>query len=198
MLFYVLWFIMKYILTGSEEISVRIIAGSARGLKLNTPDGLHTRPTADRVKEALFSSVAPLLSGSVVLDVFAGSGALGLEALSRGAARAVFCENDRRTFEILRENIEKVRVSDRATPVFGDALSYLASTNERFDIAFLDPPYASALYEKAFPSLYRILKPGALVVVEFEEANAPRFPDYFTEEKQKQYGRVHLAYLKRG
>lgn len=174
---------------------MRIIAGSARGLKLKTLDGLTTRPTADRVKEALFSSLSAKLTGSFVLDAFAGSGALGLEALSRGAASAVFIENNRDAFGVLRENIVRSRLERHADAKLCDVMAYIEKTSEKFDIIFLDPPYASGLYELFLVKAEKKLKPDGIIVLEYEEKNAPVIPDAFTVIKQKHYGRVHLSFL---
>lgn len=174
---------------------MRIISGSKRGLKLDSLNGLHTRPTADRVKEALFSSLSEYLPSAVVLDACAGSGALGLEALSRGASHAVFCENNRAAFAVCRANIDKARLGASADVVLSDVCSYIASSSLTFNLVFLDPPYASGLYEPVLSLLPRVLAPGALVVVEFEASHTPAVPSGYTVVKQKRYGRVHLAYL---
>lgn len=174
---------------------MRIISGSARGLKLNTLDGLKTRPTADRVKEALFSSLAEKLYGAKVLDAFAGSGALGIEALSRGALHAVFCENDKDALIICRKNLEKARLSDKGEVLFSEAISYIKKDGDRFDIIFVDPPYASGLYEEFLAHAKRRLSSGGIIVLEYEEKNAPVIPEGYAEIKKKRYGRVNLSYL---
>lgn len=174
---------------------MRIIAGSARGLKLKAPDGQNTRPTADRVKEALFSSLSDKLSGARVLDAFSGSGALGLEALSRGAKEAVFIENGREAFGVLKENLNKSGLSSRGKLFFTDALSYIEKTDEQFDIIFLDPPYASGLYERFLLFAEKNLAEGGIIVLEYEEKNAPAIPDIYSVIKQKHYGRVHLSFI---
>lgn len=174
---------------------MRIISGSARGLKLLTPDGLFTRPTADRVKEALFSSLSDRIPSSLVLDAFAGSGALGIEALSRGARRAVMTEKDPTAFSLCRENLKRSRLSDCGEVILTDALLYLDKTAELFDIIFLDPPYASGLYEPFLKKACEHLAPGGVIVVEYEEKNLPVIPDFYCVVKEKKYGRVHLSYL---
>ena len=174
---------------------MRIISGSARGLKLLTPDGLDTRPTADRVKEALFSSLSDKIPSSLVLDAFSGSGALGIEALSRGAARAVMTDSDPKAFSLCRENLLKSRLSDRGEVILTDALSYIDKTKDIFDIIFLDPPYASGLYEPFLKKAERHLAPGGIIIVEYEEKNLPVIPACYRVIKEKKYGRVHLSYL---
>ena len=122
---------------------MRVVAGSARGRRLDVPDGDHTRPTADRVREAMFNSLYSwgAVEGAVVVDLFAGSGALGLEALSRGAARCIFVENDRRALVVLRDNIDRLGFDASARVVAGDGPTFLASAPS-CDLLLLDPPYA--------------------------------------------------------
>ena len=125
---------------------MRIIAGAWRGRALKAPAGRTTRPTTDRAREAWMSVVQPSLDGARVLDLFAGSGALGLEALSRGAAEATFVEDDPRAIAALRQNLATLRAEDRATIVRGDAVRYVRELSEGdFDVAFADPPYERGL-----------------------------------------------------
>ncbi|MXZ30006.1 MAG: 16S rRNA (guanine(966)-N(2))-methyltransferase RsmD [Acidimicrobiia bacterium] len=121
----------------------RIIAGQARGRRLRVPRGDRVRPTADRVRESIFAALGSHgdLTGAAVLDAFAGSGALGLEALSRGAAHATFVERHRGTAAVLEANIAALDFGDRCRVVRGDALRWLATAGESFDVAFCDPPY---------------------------------------------------------
>ncbi len=174
---------------------MRIIAGSLRGLTLETLPGLDTRPTADRVKEALFSSLTPCLPGARVLDAFSGSGALALEALSRGASFAVMCENSKAAHQVCRKNIEKSRMKDRTSLLLTDAVTYIKNTSEKFDIIFLDPPYAKGLYEEFLLNAANKLKDGGVIIVEYEEAHTPEVPASLVVTKQKKYGRVNLLYL---
>ena len=125
---------------------MRIIAGEWRGRRLAAPAGRATRPTTDRAREAWMSIVQPALTGARVLDLFAGSGALGLEALSRGAAMATFVEHDPRALTALRKNVEVLNVRERVTIVRADAVKFLQSLDPgAFDIAFADPPYERGL-----------------------------------------------------
>ncbi|MGH9138936.1 MAG: 16S rRNA (guanine(966)-N(2))-methyltransferase RsmD [Acidimicrobiales bacterium] len=125
---------------------MRVVAGEARGRRLVAPKGFDTRPTSDRVREAIFNMLTSMdaVDEAVVLDAFAGSGALGIEALSRGASRATFVERDRAALSIVRQNVETCGVGDRADVVAGDALSLLAAGRLAgpWDLALLDPPYA--------------------------------------------------------
>ena len=127
---------------------MRVIAGSARRLHLKTPEGLETRPTTDRIKETLFNILMPEIPGSRFLDLFAGSGGIGIEALSRGASEAVFVENNRKAAGIIRENLAFTKLSDRARVLGSDALSAIRqlSGHGRFDLIFMDPPYQGGFY----------------------------------------------------
>lgn len=147
---------------------MRIITGSARGCRLQTPTGMSTRPTADRVKESIFNILGNL-AGCSVLDIFAGTGNLGLEALSRGAAKAVFL--DKATVHLIQANAERTHLSESALVMGGDALvslSRLQAAGEKFNLVFCDPPYRQGLWEKALSFLDGsvLLLPQALVVVE--------------------------------
>ena len=125
---------------------MRIIAGEWRGRPLKAPAGMATRPTTDRAREAWMSIIQPSLDGAQVLDLFAGSGALGLEALSRGAAHATFVEDDPKDITALRQNLATLRAEDRATVVRGDAVRFVRELGAgSFDIAFADPPYEMGL-----------------------------------------------------
>ncbi len=122
---------------------MRVIAGSARRIQLKTPGGMDTRPTTDRIKETLFNMLSPYLFDCCFLDLFAGSGGIGIEALSRGAAAAVFVENSRRAAACIRENLKHTRLGERAEVVQADAVDALARLEGewKFDFIFMDPPY---------------------------------------------------------
>ena len=181
---------------------MRIITGSARGTHLQTLTGDATRPTSERAKEALFSMLSDRAAARLVLDLFAGSGQLGLEALSRGAARCVFVDASRDAASVVRANAKKTHLEDRAEIVVSDALSYLGRTNARFDLVFLDPPYAAGLLPAVLRTLHgqRLLLPAATVVVECAdpaplEADAA-LGDLFEIEKKSRYGVAHILILK--
>ena len=176
---------------------MRIIAGAARGRRLVAPPGDAVRPTADRVREALFSSLAPLLPGASVLDGFAGSGALGLEARSRGAATVTLVEQDRRALVTLRRNVEAVGLGG-VTVVPGDLLRLAAAggpTGAPFDLVLLDPPYALGEDELAglLGRLVGLLAPEATVVVERARSSpAPRWPSDLRPTTERRYGSTCL------
>ncbi len=135
---------------------MRVITGSARGVRLKTPDGLKTRPTADRVKEAVFSVIQFDIPGARFLDLFAGTGQMGIEALSRGAKSAVFVDEWKNACALVRENLKLTRLADQAKVVNLDYLSYLKTCKETFDIVFLDPPYAEIFLENALNKISEI------------------------------------------
>ena len=135
---------------------MRVITGTARGIQLKTPTGFLTRPTAERVKEALFSAIQFDIPGARVLDLFAGTGQLGIEALSRGAARAVFVDMRLDACRLVRENLRRTGLSDRAAVVQGGYLRYLEHSKDTFHIIFLDPPYAEAFLENALEKISEI------------------------------------------
>jgi 16S rRNA (guanine(966)-N(2))-methyltransferase RsmD len=151
---------------------MRVIAGSARGIRLTAPAGMQTRPTADRVKEALFSIIVSQrdLVGTRILDVCAGTGSLGIEALSRGAASCCFIEQDRNVLAVLEKNLSSAGLADKAECLTLDAskgLNRLSKQGKVFDIVFFDPPYSSGLYSqvpKDLSSLSLLSDAGLLVV----------------------------------
>lgn len=151
---------------------MRVISGKAGGIKLAAPGGLKTRPTSDRVKEALFSILQSTdrLQDVSVLDLFAGSGALGIEALSRGAASAVFVENQVNAARVIRQNLLQARLDNQATIMAMDckqALHLLVSKGACFDLVFLDPPYQADQYEIVIETVCRhLLHPQGLIVAE--------------------------------
>ena len=131
---------------------MRVITGSARGRKLKTPQGMDVRPTTDSVKEAIFNIIQFDVEGRRVLDLFAGTGQMGIEALSRGAKECVFVDSSRQALNIVKENLKICNL--QGTVISGDAVSYL-SRGESFDLVFMDPPYDSDLYERCLEALCR-------------------------------------------
>lgn len=147
---------------------MRVITGSARGAKLKTLEGFSTRPTSDRVKEAIFNILQFDLEGRRVLDLFAGSGQLAIEALSRGADYAVLVDQSAEAVKVIKENLKKVRFDQTASVFQSDYLRYLSTTREKFDIILLDPPYAENLLENALQKISEIdiLTEGGIIVCE--------------------------------
>ena len=150
-------------------MSLRIVAGAYGGRHIAAPPGRGTRPTADRVREALFSILGERVAGASVLDLFAGSGALGIEALSRGAAAATFVESDPRAVAVVRRNLATLGLHARVERV--DALTFLDWTDETYDLVFLDPPYSSAprLAERLSERLPAALGEGSLIISESDK-----------------------------
>ena len=187
---------MKILLGG---LGVRVISGSARGLKLNTPGDDRVRPTTDRVKEAMFNIVQDWVYDSQVLDLFAGSGALGIEALSRGASQAVFCDNSLDSIKIIKSNIEKARVADRSQIVSGDfkrCLRDMEAKNQSFDIIFVDPPYYKGLFEEVLDTIRscKILKKDGIVIVEHDAKRPIGQVEGLEVYKEKKYGITMLTF----
>ena len=147
---------------------MRVITGKARGVVLKTPDGMLTRPTADRVKEALFSIIQFDVPASRVLDLFGGTGQLGIEALSRGAKSAVFVDSRDDACNLIKENLRRTKLTAGAKVVKSDYLSFLKNTKDTFDIIFLDPPYAEVFLENSLKMITEIdiLQSGGIIVAE--------------------------------
>ena len=145
---------------------MRIVSGSARGRRLLTPAGMDIRPTTETVKEALFSSIQFELRDKAVLDLFAGTGQLGLEALSRGAASVCFTDSSRKATELIKKNIAATGFQARSKVLLTDAFSFLASCTEKFDIVFIDPPYEKEMCLRAAQGLSRVLNDNAIVICE--------------------------------
>lgn len=147
---------------------MRVITGKARGVQLKTPEGMLTRPTTDRVKEALFSIIQFDIPGTRVLDLFGGTGQLGIEALSRGAESAVFVDARKEACALIRENLKRTRLEREATVICSDYLSYLNRCREKFHIIFLDPPYAETYLENSLNLITEIdiLQSNGIIVTE--------------------------------
>ena len=175
---------------------MRVISGKARGVQLKTPDGMTTRPTADRVKEALFSIIQFEIPSARVLDLFGGTGQLGIEALSRGAKSAVFVDAGEPACRLIRENLRKTKLEDDATVIRSDYLAYLKRCKEKFDIIFLDPPYAEVFLENALNCIAEIdiLQSGGIIIAERPVGKEIPFElDGFSRSKDYKYGTVLLT-----
>ena len=147
---------------------MRVITGSARGVTLKTPEGMQTRPTTDRVKEAMFSIIQFEIPGADVLDLFGGTGQLGIEALSRGAKSATFVDAGEPACRLIRENLNRTRLEQSGKVVRSDYLAYLNRCREKYHIIFLDPPYAEVFLENALKCITEIdiLHSGGIIVAE--------------------------------
>lgn len=174
---------------------MRVITGVARGRNLITLEGEDVRPTTDRVKEALFSIIQFELEGSAVLDLFAGSGQLGIEALSRGAEKAVFVDNSKKSLEVVRKNLENTNLFEKAVLLNRDSISYINTCVEKFDVVFLDPPYRKGLLQKALENIAGVVKKGGTVICEApkDEALPEIISDAFKPAKKYSYGKISLT-----
>ena len=175
---------------------MRVITGKARGVQLKTPEGLATRPTSDRVKEALFSIINFDVPGMTVLDLFGGTGQLGIEALSRGAERAVFVDASEDACKLIRENLKRTKLESQGRVVKSDYLSFLRACREKFGIIFLDPPYAEVFLENALNCITEIdiLQSGGIIVAErpLEKPLVLDFPGY-TRSRDYKYGNTLIT-----
>jgi len=178
---------------------MRVITGSARGRRLETLEGEQiTRPTSQAVKEALFSSIQFELEGRRVLDLFAGCGQLGIEALSRGAAVCTFVENNRAAYKVTEGNISHCGFTERSNLVFSDATSFLMRGGS-YDIAFVDPPYSEGLYKKCLDLLSeRMADDGVIICESKADEPLPETAGNFVKSRERKYGKSKLTYYRKG
>ena len=172
---------------------MRVITGSARGRKLKTPENYDIRPTTDNVKESVFNIIQFDIEGRRVLDLFAGTGQLGIECLSRGAASAVFVDQSREAVKIVKDNLKACGLS--GTVVQSDALSFLRTCG-KFNIIFVDPPYDSDLYESVLNTVNSIdiLSDGGIIVCESRRERAlPDMSAPYKKRREYTYGKVKLC-----
>lgn len=179
---------------------MRVIAGTAKGVQLKTPDGMLTRPTTDRVKEALFSIIQFELPGAKVLDLFGGTGQLGIEAVSRGAKSAVEIDSREDACRLIRENVKRTKMDSSIRVIRSDYKKYLQTAKEQFDIIFLDPPYAEVFLEESMNIISKIdiLRPGGIIVAERPLGKDLPFENPgFTRSKDYKYGKILLAVFRK-
>lgn len=184
---------------------VRIISGQNRGTKLNTLEGENTRPTLDRVKEPLFNIINFKLEDAIVLDLFAGSGALGLESLSRGASKAIFCDNSLKAIEVINKNIEKTKNQNKSIVIkksYEKALEEIKNKDILLDVIFIDPPYESNFYYKALEMIQNLelLKQDGIIILETDDKERilkDINDEYFEIDDIRKYGRATLIFLNR-
>lgn len=173
---------------------MRVITGTCRGRKLISPIGEDVRPTTDNVKESVFSIIQFSIEGRSFLDAFAGSGQMGIEALSRGAASAVFVDNSRRSLDVVRKNLELTGLRQRADIIGTDTLAYLSSCRRKFDIAFLDPPYKQGLLQNALVLLPRVMNESGYIICEHPADEAlPERTGGFIIKKSYKYGKIIIT-----
>ena len=180
---------------------MRVITGTARGVPLKAPRGMDTRPTMDQVKEGIFSAIQFEVEGRTALDLFAGSGQLGIEALSRGAAHCTFVDKGREPIAVIRENLKKTRLEERATVVQADYSSWLKTCRQQYDLILLDPPYAEVFLETALKivSEIDILTNSGIIVCErpFDKSLTEQIPG-LVRYRDYRYGKAAVTIFRRG
>ena len=175
---------------------MRVITGTARGRKLGQLQGMDTRPTTDQVKESIFNIIQFDIEGRRVLDLFAGTGQLGIEAMSRGAAGCTFVDQRRDAAALVRSNLKLCRLSDRARVVQGEALSFLASDRERYHLVFLDPPYQTELLENALKKIAEIdilMENGIIICESPADKVLPELPQPYRKGREYRYGKIKVT-----
>ena len=173
---------------------MRVITGSARGRVLETLKGDDiVRPTTDKVKEAIFSAIQFEIEGRDFIDVFAGSGQMGIEALSRGARSAVFLDSSRRAAAVIERNLRVTNLQQFATVIVADSLNYLRSTDRLFDVAFLDPPYNTGILQETMPIIAQRMKKTGVIICE-SALNDKILQKYynFTLDRERTYGKIRV------
>jgi len=176
---------------------MRIISGREKGRRLRTVKGNRTRPTQDRVKESVFNIITPYIPGATGLDLFSGTGNLGLEALSRGAKKFVFVEKNYRSIEIINENIKKCNFQKQSTVYRGDAYKYLTICEEKFKLILMDPPYDKKLAEQALDIIFKrlLLHKNGIIVIEHRVGEKFIDKPGFKVIKEKKYGDTGITIL---
>ena len=178
---------------------MRVITGKARGMKLKSLEGTELiRPTADAVKEAMFSIVQFDVEDAVVLDLFAGSGQLGIEALSRGAKKAYFVDSSREAIAVIKDNLEHTKMTEDAEVINMPNSAFLRTVREKIDIAFLDPPYGKKLIQRSLPALTEVMSGDGIIVCEHEaDCRLPMEENGFEVSKTYKYGKIALTVYRR-
>ena len=179
---------------------MRVIAGLARGHILFSPKDFNVRPTADKIRESLFNILAPIIRGAEFLDLFSGTGAVGIEALSRGAARAVFV--DCSSSDLIKKNLAKTRLESAANVIardYAEALNGLRKSYSQFDIIYIDPPYNKGLAADAAAKInkFGLLRPGGIIIAEQSNDEARPAPDGFIMYDARNYGASALTFYRR-
>ena len=180
---------------------MRIISGKAKGTKLYTLEGTNTRPTLDRVKESIFNIIQNEIEGAIVLDLFAGSGAIGLECLSRGAKKAVLCDKSKEAIEIIKKNIEKTHMEEKARVINADFKTCLDKVkDELFNIIYIDPPYATDYIFKSLKKIKEIgiVKKESIIIIETDDEQRILKEIGNIEIKivdKRKYGRATIIFL---
>lgn len=178
---------------------IKIIAGKNKGFVLKTKDDLTTRPTLNRIKENVFNILRELISGSSFLDLFAGSGGIGLEAVSRGAKRVVLVEKDKKAYNVVLQNIEKTKTKNITKAVHLDFEKYLTITKEKFNLIYIDPPYDLNIYKKSLDLIGQyglLLNEGRIIIESKKDSIIPMENNYFLCYREVIYGSIKMLFYK--
>lgn len=177
---------------------MRVITGEARGRKLITLEGEDVRPTTDRVKEGMFNIIQFDLEGAAVLDLFAGSGQLGIEALSRGAKHCTFVDSSAKSIDVVKQNLKTVGFEKRSSVFCGESQMYISLSRDKFDIALLDPPYRKKIIDSVLPSVAEKMTDCGVILCETAlEETLPESAGEFSIYREYRYGKIRLtAYRK--
>lgn len=178
---------------------MRVITGSARGMKLVTPEGMDVRPTTEKVKESIFNIIQFDIPGARVLDLFAGSGQLGIESLSRGASYCTFVDRSAYSLEFVKQNLDHTKLAGSGAIVKNeDSMSFLRKTRDTYDIVFLDPPYRKQIITEVLPLLVPHLSDGGIIVCETaREEDLPQAVEDFSIYREYNYGKIKLTIYKK-
>ncbi len=178
---------------------MQVITGTARGRRIKAPEGNDVRPTTQKVKEAIFSSIQFEIGGANVIDLYCGCGQLGIEALSRGGHNCVFVDKSKKSIEFTKENLVSTQLENSAKVVLMEVDSFLKSTKESFDIAFLDPPYSKGLAQATLPILAEKMSDAGIIIVEHEcDDILPQEINEFKVFKEYHHGRVYVTTYRKG
>lgn len=173
---------------------MRVITGSAKGRKLEQLTGNDVRPTTERVKEAVFSVIQFRIEGRAFLDLFAGSGQMGIEALSRGAARAVFTDSSKESIDIVKRNLKTTKLDECARVYRTDSIGFLNTCREKFDIVFIDPPYGTGLLQQAMSGVERVMNKSGIVICESpSDEELPESFGEFVRLREYRHGRIKIT-----
>lgn len=176
---------------------MRVITGTAKGRRLETLSGEDVRPTTDRIKESVFSIIQFQVQGRNFLDLFAGSGQMGIEALSRGAENAVFVDSSRKAAETVKKNLETVKMTEKARVVQMDSLQFLSMDTDLYDLVFLDPPYGKGLLQCALELLPNRMKKSGMIICEKPlDEKVPEQTGDFYLDREYRYGKISIATYK--
>ncbi len=173
---------------------MRVITGTAKGKRLETLDGMDIRPTTDRIKEAIFSSIQFDMFDAEVLDLFAGTGQLGIEALSRGASKAVFVDCSKKSLDVVKKNLETTGFKEKSETYNMNGVDFIAGNSMKFDFIFLDPPYNKGIIPEILPLLNNKLKENGLIICEYEKnlELSEKYGD-LTLKKTRKYGKIKIS-----